>query len=189
VLCTLTAWALTLGLPSLCLPTCHLVGKRLLQRTHCLRPSQGVVFIFQLIRGSSWLPAASWLSWGRGMISAGLSGPCEVPWRSGFCLSREQHSLPGPAGNPLSALAHCNTGPKAILPELGQSGNFAKWRTQGPGTLLGHWRGCGVSPGPGSQELPQHNVGPIKEGSPEEAALRLHFEGAVGETAEKGGSR
>lgn len=30
---------------------------------------------------------------------------------------------------------------------------------------------------------------PIKEGSPEEAALRLHFEGAVGETAEKGGSR
>lgn len=48
----------------------------------------------------------------------------QVPSKQG------QHSFPGPTGNPLSALAHCDTGPKAILSESGPKWKFFKVKSK-----------------------------------------------------------
>lgn len=43
-----------------------------------------------------------------------------------------------------------------------------------------------MSPGPGSQELPQNRVGPIKDGPLEEPALGLHLKGQWEKLQRKG---
>lgn len=62
------------------------------------------------------------------------SGPCEIPWHSGSSLNRD-NTASQTHWEPPCALAHCSTGRKAILPELGQSESFAKSGAESPGTL------------------------------------------------------